>query len=67
LPALAVRLAAAGDVRTTPHMLKCRLSPSSGGATEDLSLTVFPDGRAIVHGTADPARARTLYARWVGA
>jgi adenylyltransferase/sulfurtransferase len=52
---------AAADVQRTPHLLKCR----PAGETE-ISLTVFPDGRAIVHGTADSARARTLYARWIG-
>ncbi|MGA8408012.1 MAG: ThiF family adenylyltransferase [Candidatus Acidiferrales bacterium] len=30
-------------------------------------LTVFTDGRAIVKGTKDPAVARTLYARYIGA
>ena len=29
-------------------------------------LTVFPDGRAIIKGTTDPAIARSLYARYVG-
>jgi adenylyltransferase/sulfurtransferase len=62
LTALAGRLAAAGAVQQTPHLLRCALS-----AERDVSLTVFPDGRAIVHGTSDPARARSVYARWVGA
>lgn len=30
-------------------------------------LTVFPDGRTIVSGTSDPAVAKSLYARYVGA
>jgi molybdopterin-synthase adenylyltransferase len=30
-------------------------------------MTVFADGRAIVKGTKDPAVARSLYARYVGA
>jgi hypothetical protein len=29
-------------------------------------LTIFPDGRAIIRGTSDPAVARTLYSRYVG-
>jgi adenylyltransferase/sulfurtransferase len=29
-------------------------------------VTLFPDGRAIIGGTNDPAVARTLYARYVG-
>jgi adenylyltransferase/sulfurtransferase len=52
---------AAADVQRTPHLLKCR----PAGETE-VSITVFPDGRAIVHGTSDSARARTIYARWIG-
>jgi adenylyltransferase/sulfurtransferase len=31
------------------------------------TLTVFPDGRALVQGTTDTGLARSLYARYVGA
>jgi len=30
------------------------------------TLTLFPDGRALIHGTTDVAVARSLYARFVG-
>lgn len=30
-------------------------------------MTVFADGRAVIKGTQDPALARTLYARYIGA
>ena len=30
------------------------------------SIAVFPDGRAIIKGTDDPDKARTLYAKCVG-
>jgi adenylyltransferase/sulfurtransferase len=30
-------------------------------------LTIFPDGRAIVKGTHDPAVARSVYAKYIGA
>jgi molybdopterin-synthase adenylyltransferase len=33
---------------------------------EDYEFTVFPDGRAIIKGTNDVERARTLYAKYVG-
>jgi len=33
---------------------------------EGIQVTVFSDGRAIITGTADPAQARTLYAKYVG-
>lgn len=34
---------------------------------DGLQITLFPDGRAIVKGTADPAVARSTYARYIGA
>lgn len=33
---------------------------------EGHEFTVFPDGRAIIKGTSDVERARTLYARYIG-
>jgi adenylyltransferase/sulfurtransferase len=33
---------------------------------DEYELTVFPDGRAIIKGTSDEERARSLYARYVG-
>ena len=30
------------------------------------TLTVFPDGRALIQGTTDPTLARSLYARFIG-
>src|SRR5438552_17735495 len=32
----------------------------------EYQFTVFPDGRAIIKGTDDPDRAKTLYAKYVG-
>ena len=57
---VALRLASAGRVESTPHLIRCTLAESG------LALTVFPDGRAIVKGTTDPALARSIYARYVG-
>jgi adenylyltransferase/sulfurtransferase len=57
---VASRLSSAGTVQSTPHLLRCTLSESG------LALTVFPDGRAIVKGTSDPAVARSIYARFIG-
>jgi adenylyltransferase/sulfurtransferase len=57
-PELAQRLAPLGDVRHNNFMLKF--------ATEGHEFTVFPDGRAIIKGTNDIAKARTLYAQFVG-
>jgi adenylyltransferase/sulfurtransferase len=33
---------------------------------EGYQFTVFPDGRAIIIGTNDVDRAKTLYAKYVG-
>lgn len=34
---------------------------------ETCEFTLFPDGRAIIKGTTDPKRARSLYAKYIGA
>jgi adenylyltransferase/sulfurtransferase len=60
LAALADRLRPAGEVLVNRFLLRFT---DAGSETE---LTVFPDGRAIVKGTTDPVRARTLYDRFVG-
>ncbi len=56
--ALAARLGPLGEVRAGEHALRFRVPPHE--------LTLFPDGRAIVRGTDDPALARSLVARWFG-
>ena len=33
---------------------------------DDIEFTLFPDGRAIIKGTHDSDRARTLYAKYIG-
>ncbi len=53
------RLATAGDVTTSPYLVRL--------AIDAHELTVFADGRAIVKGTSDLGVARSLYARYVGA
>jgi molybdopterin-synthase adenylyltransferase len=58
LAALQARLAPVGPVKANDYLLKCLLEP--------YELTVFPDGRAIVKGTQDPAVARGLYAKYIG-
>lgn len=58
LEALAVRLRAAGEVKSNEYLVRLR----AGG----YELTVFRDARAIVRGTDDPATARSVYARYVG-
>ena len=50
--------ASASEVRNNEFLLRFRIAP--------YEMTVFPDGRAIVKGTQDPAVARSLYARYIG-
>jgi molybdopterin/thiamine biosynthesis adenylyltransferase len=60
LGALQERLAATvSDVRHNEYLLRFRVEP--------YQMTVFADGRAILKGTKDPAVARSLYARYIGA
>jgi molybdopterin/thiamine biosynthesis adenylyltransferase len=67
LDALADRLASLGPVTRHALAIRATLTDEPGQAQRPIELTVFPDGRAIVHHTARPERARSLYARYVGA
>ena len=61
LPALQQRLSAHADIdslRANAMLLRFRRGPHQ--------ITVFPDGRALIQGTTDPAIARSLYARFIG-
>jgi adenylyltransferase/sulfurtransferase len=55
---LARRLTPLASVRANDFAVRASIDP--------YELTVFPDGRAIIKGTTDPAVARSLYARYVG-
>ena len=60
LPALALRLRpVVEDVRQNDFLIRFRVAP--------YEMTVFADGRAILKGSKDPAVARSLYARYLGA
>jgi molybdopterin/thiamine biosynthesis adenylyltransferase len=60
LNALQHRLASSvSDLRHNDFLLRFRVAP--------YEMTVFADGRAILKGTTDPAIARSLYARYIGA
>ena len=58
LDAVAERLRGLGEVKVNEHLLRVKLAAHE--------IVLFKDGRAIVHGTEDPAEARSLYARYVG-
>ena len=60
LSALASRLQpVVEEVRQNDFLIRFRVAP--------YEMTVFADGRAILKGTKDPAVARSLYARYLGA
>ncbi len=58
LASLEKRLAPLGSVRANGLLLRFSYPP--------YTLTVFPDGRALVQGTTDVGLARSLYARFLG-
>lgn len=58
LDALASRLRDVGEIRRNDHFMRVRLP--------EREMVVFRNGRVLVHGTDDPAVARSLVARYVG-
>jgi molybdopterin/thiamine biosynthesis adenylyltransferase len=63
LPSLAERLSAYGTFAVGAGVVRGELQTPEAR----VHLTVFADGRAIIAGTTDPAAARSIYARFVGA
>jgi molybdopterin-synthase adenylyltransferase len=61
LIAIAERWQKVGSVGRSPWFVRCKLNDPSG-----IDLTLFSDGRLLVHGITDPMRATSLYARFVG-
>ncbi|MEN6449973.1 MAG: hypothetical protein ABFC96_05750 [Thermoguttaceae bacterium] len=58
LDELAARLAGVGRITRNQYLLRLE--------ADGYELTLFPDARAIVSGTNDPAVARAVYAKYVG-
>ncbi len=50
---------AAGPIRRNAFLLRASIG--------EFELTLFADGRAIIQGTDDPEKARSIYAKYVGA
>lgn len=63
LEAIAARLREHGQVTASEFMLRACIDDGD----TPFEIALFPDGRAIVKGTDDPAVARSVYARFVGA
>lgn len=59
---LATVLRTSGTVSFNKFLLKFQLDEKG----DQYEFTVFPDGRAIIKGTSEPDKARTLYAKYVG-
>jgi molybdopterin/thiamine biosynthesis adenylyltransferase len=58
LEALAARLRAVGEVFVNEYLLRFRRG--------ELQIVLFADGRAIITGTSDIARARSWYSQYIG-
>lgn len=59
LGAIAERLSRVGASTRTPWLVRAKVD-------ETHEITVFADGRAMIAGTTDFAKARSLYARYIG-
>ncbi len=62
LEAVAARLGGQARIRVSTYLLRAEITDNG----RPYSLSLFPDGRAIVHGTSDTNVARGLYAKYVG-
>ncbi len=58
LPNLAEKLKNLGEIKLNEYLLRISI--------DDCELTVFRDGRAIIRGTDDISKARSIYAKYVG-
>jgi adenylyltransferase/sulfurtransferase len=58
LAATAKKLAGSGDVQANDYLLRF--------TQNEFTLTLFPDGRAIVAGTEDIAKAKSIYSQFIG-
>lgn len=66
LQSIQSRLNAHGEFTCNPFLLRGVLSAERGDNGDDVELTVFPDGRAIIKGTSEPDKARSIYAKYIG-
>jgi adenylyltransferase/sulfurtransferase len=58
LTALEAKLAGVGSITRNRFLLRLQV--------DSYTLTIFPEGRAIIHGTENIAEAKSIYARYVG-
>lgn len=55
-----------GRFAATEGLVRGEFAEEQGDGGAAIGMMVFGDGRAIVTGTTDPARARSIYAKYVG-
>ncbi|MEQ1824343.1 MAG: ThiF family adenylyltransferase [Pirellula sp.] len=58
LGALSARLKGEGEVIASPFLVRFIVAPHA--------ISIFADGRAVIHGTENPDEARKIYTRWIG-
>jgi adenylyltransferase/sulfurtransferase len=62
LETIAAQLRRHGEVKSSPFMLRADIVENG----KPYRLSLFPDGRAIVHGTGESSVARSIYAKYIG-
>lgn len=60
---VAARLASHGSVNANKFMIRAEITDNG----EPYEVTLFTDGRAIIKGTKQPAVAKSIYAKYIGA
>lgn len=60
LAVVSSKLESVGEVQRQEYFLRCQFRGNN------LTLTLFSDARAMIHGTVDTALARSIYAKYVG-
>ncbi len=66
IPVLRDRLSARGTFEIVEGVLRGTIEDERSPSNESVEITVFPDGRAIIHGDVDIAWARGIHARFLG-
>lgn len=67
LDLMASRLHPHGRFERARFVVRGEFAAEIDGSGTPVGLTLFSDGRAIIHGLSDAARARSIYARYIGA
>jgi hypothetical protein len=67
LEAFARQLAPHGEFTCNGFLMRGTLTHERSSTGEAMELTLFSNGRAIIKGTTEVDRARSLYARYIGA